>query len=170
MKSRMIQVMARCHSQAQAKSTENRRRRGAWWRPEPEVLVSPDPPPLVVIVDDDEAVCDALSALLGTAGCATLSLLSPLDALDNCDLQAADCLVVDVHMPGLDGFELVRRLRAAGVYVPVIFMTARSAPGLESTARAAGGRLLLEKPFDSEALLAAICGILGDRPGTAPGA
>jgi two-component system, LuxR family, response regulator FixJ len=136
--------------------------------PTPGRGVSPSEEPLsqafapqVAIVDDDEAVGDALSALLRAAGWTAVLFLSPLEALASPLVARSECLLVDVHMPGLDGIELVHRLRAGGVQVPVIFMTARIVPGLETAAEAAGGRLLLEKPFAPDALIAALHDLLG---------
>jgi two-component system, LuxR family, response regulator FixJ len=111
---------------------------------------------MVAIIDDDAAVCDSLAALLTTAGWSTLSFTAPLEALASVHIGKANCLLVDLQMPVLDGFELVRRLRGSGVAPPVIFMTAHDVRGLEASARRAGGAALLQKPFDPEALLASI--------------
>ena len=69
---------------------------------------------------------------------------------------SCDCVITDVHMPGMSGFDLKRVLRARDSGVPVIMITARSEPNLEARAAASGAVCLLRKPFESAALLACL--------------
>jgi two-component system response regulator FixJ len=110
---------------------------------------------LVDIVDDDEAVRDSLRFLLEC---------NDIDTSDYCSadefLRAtpADifCLVLDLHMPGTSGLELLKRLRARGVTVPIVVISGRLDPALDAEVRAAGASAMLSKPFDDQALLALI--------------
>ena len=73
-------------------------------------------------------------------------------ALDSGDAMAAACVLTDVHMPGLDGFGLKRRLNELGCGTPVIMMTGRDDPHLERRAYEEGALCLLRKPLRAEAL------------------
>ncbi|MEJ8852814.1 response regulator transcription factor [Variovorax rhizosphaerae] len=79
------------------------------------------------------------------------------------ELQAPACAIVDVQMPGLSGFEVLARMRATNVHVPVIFITASDEDALDSLAMAATATRLLRKPFSSTELLAAIAIATGLR-------
>lgn len=74
------------------------------------------------------------------------------------------CVVLDVHMPGLNGFEVESRLHSTHRDVPVVFITASDDPSLDQTARETGGCTLLRKPFSSSQLLGAIDAALQSRP------
>jgi len=81
--------------------------------------------------------------------------------------QVPACVILDVHMPGLGGFEVESRLRAMHRDVPVIFITASDDPSLDQAVRATGREPLLRKPFSSQQLLGAIDAALRARPGGA---
>jgi two-component system response regulator FixJ len=111
---------------------------------------------VVHVVDDDPDVRQSLAFLLSTAGLpvrvhdsAVAFLKAAADAEDG-------CIVTDVRMPGIDGLELQRRLRAAGNTIPVIVMTGHGDVALAVEAMKAGAVDFIEKPFDDEVLLAAI--------------
>lgn len=70
--------------------------------------------------------------------------------------STSDCIITDVHMPGLSGIELTERLRAAGQRVPVIMITARTEAGIEQKALASGAACFLRKPFEMDELIACI--------------
>jgi FixJ family two-component response regulator len=109
----------------------------------------------IAVVDDDEAVRQAISSLLQSAGyqCEVYGSAEPF--LDACALQQPDCAILDFHLPGLHGLELQRMLSEKGHSVPVIMVSAYDdrvrAKGLEQ-----GAVAVLGKPFAGEALLAAI--------------
>jgi FixJ family two-component response regulator len=102
---------------------------------------------LVCIVDDDVWVCDSLSVLLETYGFAVLAYASGAEFLKDDRRHAAKCLIIDQHMPGLDGLEVVRKLQRDGVLLPAILITGRLDPGIARRAAELGVRAILEKPF-----------------------
>jgi FixJ family two-component response regulator len=67
-----------------------------------------------------------------------------------------DCIITDIHMPGMSGLDLKRLLMARDSRVPVIMITARAEPELEARASASGALCLLRKPFKTEALIGAL--------------
>jgi FixJ family two-component response regulator len=67
-----------------------------------------------------------------------------------------DCIITDIHMPGMSGIDLKRRLSARDCKVPVIMITARAEPELEARAEASGAFCLLRKPFEAGALIACL--------------
>ena len=66
---------------------------------------------------------------------------------------SCDCIITDIHMPGMSGFDLKRAARGSRLDVPVIMITARAEPGLEAKAAASGAVCLLRKPFETDALI-----------------
>lgn len=82
----------------------------------------------------------------------------------------ADCLVLDLHMPGLSGLEVLQQLGASGVRVPTIVITGHDQPGVEAQARAAGAAAFLNKPLDEHTLLSAVTEAVrgGDDPHAMP--
>jgi two-component system response regulator FixJ len=111
---------------------------------------------MVHLIDDDEDVRRALAFLLGTAGLAVKVYESATSFLAQ-DLAAlAGCVVSDVRMPGIDGLELVRRLAASGVRLPVVVMTGHADVAMAVEAMKAGAIDFIEKPFADEVLLSAI--------------
>jgi CheY-like chemotaxis protein len=78
-------------------------------------------PTLVYIVDDDECVRDAMGALVRSLGYISAIYSSAEDFLDSNRITETSCLITDLHMPGLTGIELHRRLLADGFAVPTVF-------------------------------------------------
>ena len=74
------------------------------------------------------------------------------EALDTGDAEASACVLTDIHMPGLDGFGLQRRLAELGADTPVIMMSGRDDVHLERRAREAGALFFLRKPFHADVL------------------
>jgi two-component system response regulator FixJ len=109
----------------------------------------------VHIIDDDAAVRDALGFLLSTADVPCESYSTAADFLDVAK-HARGCVVTDVRMPGMDGLQLVRRLKDMGVTLPVIVMTGHGDVPLAVEAMKAGVVDFFEKPFDDEQLLEAV--------------
>jgi len=115
----------------------------------------PNEPPRIVVVEDDASMLQALERILQAGGFTAVSFASGEAALE-AD-AAADCLVLDIHLPGMSGFELYRRLARAGKEVPVIFITARDEPAVRDEAERLGGAgSYLPKPFSGRDLLEAI--------------
>ncbi len=80
--------------------------------------------PIVHLIDDDLAVRDSTELLLQIAGIHVRSYASAIEFLNNVDPTEIQCLVIDVHMPGIDGIDLLDRLRIAGIIAPAIFISA----------------------------------------------
>ncbi|GII79794.1 DNA-binding response regulator [Sphaerisporangium rufum] len=110
--------------------------------------------PRVLVVDDERNIRDLVGVALRFHGFDVVSAARGYEALELARTRAPDLLVLDVMLPDLDGFELCRRLRAAGDDVPVIFLTARDAPADTVHGLTLGGDDYVTKPFSVEALVA----------------
>lgn len=110
----------------------------------------------VWIIDDDDAVRGAIAMLLESAGWRTRVSISAEEFLRDYRPGDAGCLVLDLHMPGMDGADLVERLGREGTLLPVVVVTAFVDNDLARRSRTAGVRAVLRKPFDPEQLLAEI--------------
>jgi two-component system response regulator MprA len=108
----------------------------------------------VLVVDDERSVRDALSRALRLEGYAVSAAASGTEALTAIEKGDVDIVVLDVQMPGLDGLETCRVLRAKGDRVPVLMLTARSGIGDRVAGLDAGADDYLVKPFALEELLA----------------
>src|ERR1700734_2215488 len=93
-------------------------------------------------------------------GCAVITAATGNDALRLADSDRPDLIVLDLMLPDIDGFEVVRRLRAGGNEVPVIFLTARDTTSDTVTGLALGGDDYITKPFSVEALVARVRAVL----------
>jgi FixJ family two-component response regulator len=112
--------------------------------------------PLISIVDDDPSICRALRRLVQSAGYAAETFQSAPAFLDSFSLGRTACLVLDIHLDGMSGFELQERLAADRAGIPIVFITAHhDAPTRERVDRA-GVVAYLRKPFDERVLLDAI--------------
>ncbi len=111
---------------------------------------------VVHVIDDDAAVRQSLAFLLSTAGLAVRVHESAVAFLDALPEAQDGCIVTDIRMPGMDGLELQRRLRANRIGLPVIVITGHGDVALAVEAMKAGAADFIEKPFDDEILLAAI--------------
>ena len=111
---------------------------------------------LISIVDDDESVREAVCGLLRSVGFAVNAFASAEEFLASDQLRSADCLVLDVRMPGMGGIELQRQLVANHYEIPVILITAHEGEGMRARALSGGVGAVLIKPFSEEALLNAI--------------
>lgn len=111
---------------------------------------------VVAVIEDDKSFLRALGRLLRAAGFTVRSFSSAEEFLGERDTPSPDCLVLDIHLGGLNGFSLHERLRARGVMVPTIFMTGHDDPATRERARKAGAAGFLRKPFEDDTLIAAI--------------
>lgn len=107
------------------------------------------------MVDDEAPVRVALRRLLRLADYAVTTFESGEAFLASLDTAQPDCVLLDVHMPGITGLVVHARMRAAHVAVPVVFITASDTLDVEQSANAAGAQLL-RKPFSNDALLVAV--------------
>ena len=110
----------------------------------------------VYVVDDDDAIRRSLTFLLRTAGLASQAYDSALSFLRDADQLAPGCIITDVRMPGMDGLELVRRLKEKELPHPVIVITGHGDIPLAVEAMKAGAMDFIEKPFRDDVLLAAV--------------
>jgi CheY-like chemotaxis protein len=108
----------------------------------------------VLLVDDDADVLQAISAMLAIAGYEVFTAASGSEALAMFDHVRPDVLILDFAMPGLDGGEVARRVRAAHAEQAILFVSAQAS--LESLQRAVPGVRLLRKPFREAELVAAV--------------
>jgi FixJ family two-component response regulator len=122
--------------------------------------------PLIAIVDDDEAVRDSLSALLLSTGFAISSHASGEAFLAHEETYLADCVILDVELPGHSGLDLLSDLRAAEWDVPVILLTGLSLPSVQDRARHLGGATVLGKPPTEAVLVEALRNCLAPDPFT----
>jgi two-component system response regulator FixJ len=114
------------------------------------------PEATIHVVDDDQAVREGLSALLTAKGYAVRLYASAEALLDAGPHGRPGCMVVDVRMPGMSGLELQRELKRRGETMPLIVITGHGDVPVAVAALKAGAVDFLEKPFDSDVLLAAI--------------
>jgi len=111
---------------------------------------------LVAIVDDDADVRMALMRLLSSAGFATETFASGIDFVHWVATHVPVCVVLDLHMPGLSGFEVQQELIDHHPEVPVVIVTGHDTAEAKRRALSLGARAYLSKPVDDEALLLAI--------------
>lgn len=107
----------------------------------------------VAVVDDDDAVRDSLRFLLETAGFSVVTFGSAAQFLNEAKLGEFACLVVDQHMPGQTGLQLINSLRREGTRLPVALITGSPSPDLVRQANELGVAKVMEKPLDDDALL-----------------
>lgn len=113
-------------------------------------------PPVVSIVDDDPSVRRALGRLVKSAGYIVETFASAREFLDSSPRGRSACLVLDIQMEGMSGFDLQERLAAERSAIPVIFITAHDDPPTRKRIRRSEVAAYLRKPFDDLTLLDAI--------------
>jgi FixJ family two-component response regulator len=109
--------------------------------------------PIVAAVDDDFRIRQSIASLLESAGYASVVFSSAEEFLGSGTLAAATCVITDVRMPGMDGLELLRRIRLERPALPVIVMSAHHTAEIRQTALDQGAVDFLYKPFDAANLL-----------------
>jgi FixJ family two-component response regulator len=111
------------------------------------------PSPLVAVVDDDASVRRALARLLQSADLRVYTYASATEFLETGIASNPECLILDIHLGGMSGLELLSRLRELGYNLPVLIITAHDdAPAREAAARG-GCAVYLRKPLDAKVLL-----------------
>lgn len=113
------------------------------------------PEPVIYIVDDDDAVRDSLSVLFAAEGLRVRGYASGSAFLKDLTPARRGCVITDVHMAGMTGVEVLWRLKAAKVDLPVIVITGRPGAALAAEVMAAGAVALIEKPFGPDEIVAA---------------
>ena len=121
---------------------------------------------LVAVVDDDASVRESLPDLLKELGFAVRPFSSAEAFLASGCIANTRCLIADIAMPGMTGFDLRHELKARGHDLPTIFMTAQTDDAFRRRLTESGAVASLFKPFSEEALLEAIETALGQRLGS----
>jgi FixJ family two-component response regulator len=119
----------------------------------------------ILVVEDDRAMREALTRILSVAGFCASAFPSAEALLESSLASEAACFVLDIHLPGISGFELHRRLMDRGFSAPVIFIT-----GVDDEAtreKAAGADAYLAKPFPGRQLIDAVTAALHPRASNA---
>jgi FixJ family two-component response regulator len=116
---------------------------------------------LLAVVDDDADVRVALTRLVSSAGFTVETYASGAEFLDSIRDHKPDCVVLDLHMPDLSGFDVQDALADAHAAIPVVVMTGHDTPESRARALQLGAHAYLCKPVDDNALLAAISTAIG---------
>ena len=111
---------------------------------------------MVLGVDDDVRIRESIARLAASAGYTAILFPSAEALLASGALEGAGCLISDVRMPGMDGLELQRRVKAKSPRLPVIMISGQLDEQVRERALALGASAFLYKPFDGEELLRAI--------------
>jgi FixJ family two-component response regulator len=118
--------------------------------------------PLIAIVDDDPSVCKALRRLIASKFDA-VTFASGEIFLRDYAAHRPNCIVLDLHMPGLGGIEVISALAEARCMSPVIIITGRDDPGMAAQCLAAGAYAYFRKPLEPQELLQSIGNAVGER-------
>jgi FixJ family two-component response regulator len=110
---------------------------------------------ITAVVDDDQGVLESLEDLLQSAGHTVRVFASAAALLESGSLTEIDCLISDIDLPRIDGFELLRLANAARPELPVILITGHAEMAKRSPVASARYRLF-KKPFDGQELLMAV--------------
>ena len=120
--------------------------------------------PLIAVVDDEEPVRKALKRLLRAAGLEAEGYPNGADFLRAVETRHPDCVVLDLHMPGMNGLHVLGRIRTLPARLPVVVITAHDQPETREQCLAAGAVAYLRKPLDDRLLLNAISAALSKAP------
>jgi FixJ family two-component response regulator len=108
---------------------------------------------MIFIVDDEYATRDSLRLLFEIAGFEAKVFSCSEAFIEDAAFTGHDCLILDVHMTGMSGVELLEQLRRAGNEVPVIIITGAPSAAISARANAAGALAVLQKPFNPSQVL-----------------
>src|SRR5271167_5124574 len=110
----------------------------------------------VYVLDDDVSVREGVASLIRSVGLKVRTFASTQEFLASLQKERPSCLVLDIQLPDINGFELQQELTAKGVQIPIIFLTGHGDIPTSVRAIKAGALEFLTKPFDDEYLLEAI--------------
>ena len=112
----------------------------------------------ILIVDDSESIREVVSFTLENEGYNILSAVDGKDALNHLDGNPVDLIITDLHMPNMNGIELIKEVRTMEAYkrVPILFLTTESQAAKKMEAKEAGATGWIIKPFVPAKLIAAI--------------
>jgi FixJ family two-component response regulator len=119
--------------------------------------------PLVAIIDDEESICRALGRLIRSASLEVEAFPSGDEFLRTVAERPPDCIVLDLHMPKVDGFRVQEGLLRAGLRIPVIVITGRDTRESRMRAFENGAFAYFRKPVDGDALLESIDAAIGRK-------
>lgn len=120
--------------------------------------------PLIAIVDDDDGVRRSLRRLLSSLSYESVAFASGEEFLEAiCSIRRPGCVLMDLHLPGLNGFEILERIRHGGDAPPVIAMTGFDEPSTRETCIAAGAVAYITKPVEAALLSSLIRGALNSK-------
>jgi FixJ family two-component response regulator len=119
----------------------------------------------IAIVDDEASVRTMLRRLLRLADYEVVAFACGDEFMASLAKRRPDCIILDIHMPGLSGLELKSRMCAAHIDIPVVFITASDDLALDGKVQQAGGVALLRKPFSNDELQNAVGAALSRRSG-----
>jgi FixJ family two-component response regulator len=108
---------------------------------------------VVAVVEDDSSFRRALSRSLTIRGFRTYDYDSAEEFLRRHPTEPSDCIVLDIHLGGMSGFELQAELAARGAQIPIVFITAFDDPATRRHAQDVGAAGYLQKPFDDQSLV-----------------
>lgn len=112
--------------------------------------------PTIAIIDDDEFVRDSLRTLVESVGYATMAFSSVEEYIESNRIRNTSCLITDVQMPGMTGFDLYDRLIGDGYSIPIILMTGLPTERFKARARNSVAVDLLSKPIGLERLMGSL--------------
>ncbi len=124
--------------------------------------------PAIGVLDDEPEMRKALRRLLSCRGFRVDEYERGADLLEALDSHPLDCLLLDLQMDGVDGFEVLEAFLARQIHVPVIVITAHDEPGTAEQVRGLGAVAYLKKPVDRDALFASISAALAHHGTSAP--
>ena len=123
-----------------------------------EALKQPDA--RLLVVEDEPNILELLAASLRYAGFEVITASGGTEAVQAAQRHRPDLIVLDVMLPDMDGFDVIRRLRGGGARIPVVFLTAKDATEDKIRGLTLGGDDYVTKPFSLEELVARIRSIL----------
>jgi len=111
---------------------------------------------LLTVVDDDDSVRESLPDLLKEFGFSARAFSSAQEFLSSDSVDETRCLILDIAMPGMTGFDLQQELKRRGQQIPIVFITGQKDEGIRKQAFRQGAVKFLYKPFSDTALLDAV--------------
>lgn len=128
----------------------------------------PTPKPVLAVLDDEPEMRKALRRLLTGRGFCVEEYVSGSDLLAALGSRPLDCLLLDLHMSEVSGFDVLEAFHSRQIHTPVIVITAHDEPGTAERVRALGASAYLKKPVDRDVLVSAIGTALAHSTGNPP--